>query len=227
VDEIADWYDVLKQQMAKAEERFAAEVEGATMTVMRDEGLHRHLTFRFPRASWKWCEIVTWPGVLTLRGGLGCWSFTRVEDMLGFFRPMGQHDRIDPVRWGDTLVPGSGSEVKVYDADRARAYVRQAVAEAVKKHGHISAEDAEEWLFSDYAFAEFDTEANLMRTLGRFEGRIDGNRPLGDSLEEFMASEFHFPVQDWDLYRYSDWFLLSCVALRWAVNQYAALVPAR
>ncbi len=51
--------------------------------------------------------------------------------------------------------------------------------------------------------------------------------PLGDSLEEFTASEFHFPVRDWDLCRYRDWFLLSCVVLPWIVEQYdAALVPA-
>ncbi|AEM82323.1 hypothetical protein Strvi_2607 [Streptomyces violaceusniger Tu 4113] len=64
-------------------------------------------------------------------------------------------------------------------------------------------------------WAEFDTEAALMRTLGRFEDRVDADRPLGDSLEEFTASEFHFPVRDWDLYRYNDWFLLSCVVLPW------------
>ncbi|WP_157877326.1 hypothetical protein [Streptomyces odonnellii] len=50
---------------------------------------------------------------------------------------------------------------------------------------------------------------------------------MGDSLEEFTASEFHFPVRDWDLCRYRDWFLLSCVVLPWIVEQYdAALVPA-
>ncbi|WP_326757453.1 hypothetical protein OHB35_00935 [Streptomyces phaeochromogenes] len=66
-----------------------------------------------------------------------------------------------------------------------------------------------------------------MRTLGRFEGGVDAGRPLGDSLEEFTASEFHFPVRDWDLCRYSDWFLLSCVVLPWIVEQHdAALVPA-
>jgi hypothetical protein len=41
-------------------------------------------------------RTVTWPGMLTLRGGLGCWSFTRVEDMLDFFRPTPHQERIDP-----------------------------------------------------------------------------------------------------------------------------------
>ncbi|MFJ5588338.1 hypothetical protein ACIQCG_01145 [Streptomyces noursei] len=222
-----DPYDELRQQMTKAEARFASEVDGATMTVVRDDGVHRHLSFQFPKASWQQCEVVTWPGVLTLRGGLGCWSFSHVEDMFEFFRPNRKVARVDPAYWGQKLVPGSGSEVKGYSADRARAYVRQAVAEAVERHEHIRGEDAEEWLWSEFAWADFDTEAALMRTLGRFEGRVEVDRPVGDSLEEFTASEFHFPVRDWDLYRYSDWFLLSCVVLPWGVEQYdALLVPA-
>ncbi|PZS20279.1 MAG: hypothetical protein DLM60_08985 [Pseudonocardiales bacterium] len=37
--------------MTEAEERFASEVEGATMTMLKDDGVYRHLTFRFPKAS--------------------------------------------------------------------------------------------------------------------------------------------------------------------------------
>jgi hypothetical protein len=32
------------------------------MTVLKDEGVYRHLSLRFPRASREWCEVVTWPG---------------------------------------------------------------------------------------------------------------------------------------------------------------------
>lgn len=38
-------------------------------------------------------------------------------------------------------------------------------------------------------------------------------------LEQFTVSEFHFPVRDWDLCRYSDWALLSCAVLPWIVEQ--------
>ncbi|MFF8387769.1 hypothetical protein ACF053_29585 [Streptomyces kanasensis] len=221
-----DPYDELQRQMAAAQERFASEVEGATMTVVKDDGVHRHLYFKFPRASWDWCEVVTWPGMLTLRGGLGCWSFTRVTDMFDLLRPSPGTKRIDPVYWAGTLVPGSGSEVKEYDADRARTYVRQAVADAIEAHTHITAEYAEDWLFSDWCGADFGTEAALMRTLGRFEARVDADRPTSSFLSGATHEEFVFPVHDWDLYRYSHWFLLSCVVLPWAVEQYdAALVP--
>ncbi|MFE2529436.1 hypothetical protein ACFXEL_35015 [Streptomyces sp. NPDC059382] len=219
-----DPYEDLKRQTSEAKERFASEVEGATMTVVKDDGVHRHLSFRFPKASWGWCEVVTWPGMLTLRGGLGCWSFTRVDDMLDFFRPGPNSERINPTYWAETLAHGLGSEATEYDADRALAYVRQAVAAAVQAHTHITAQDAEDWLFSDWCDADFSTEADLMRTLGRFEARVDADRPPGGTPEEYAASEFVFPVGDWDLHRYSDWYLLSCAVLPWAVEQYDAVV---
>ncbi|GAA1933692.1 hypothetical protein [Streptantibioticus ferralitis] len=64
--------------------------------------------------------------------------------------------------------------------------------------------------------AGLSTEAGLRAALGRFEGSCQD-----------IHEGFRFPVEEWDLHRYSDWFLLSCVVLPWAVESYdAALVPA-
>jgi hypothetical protein len=48
---VTDPYDELKQHLSEAKERFAADREGATMTVLKDDGIYRHLTFAFPKAS--------------------------------------------------------------------------------------------------------------------------------------------------------------------------------
>ncbi|MFJ9023092.1 hypothetical protein ACIRPU_24470 [Streptomyces sp. NPDC102259] len=48
---VTDPYDELKQHLSEAEERFAADREGATMTVLKNDGIYRHLTFTFPKAS--------------------------------------------------------------------------------------------------------------------------------------------------------------------------------
>lgn len=37
---------------------------------------------------------------------------------------------------------------------------------------------------------------------------------------------FYFRPEEEDLHRYSNWFLLSCVVLRWAVGQYDAALAA-
>ncbi|MER7878451.1 hypothetical protein ABTY63_33770 [Streptomyces solisilvae] len=75
------------------------------------------------------------------------------------------------------------------------------MAEAVETHGHIRAEDAEDWMFSDLSDAEFDAEAALIHTLGLVRGPTRCRAARGGSVEEFAASEFRFPVQHWDLYR--------------------------
>ncbi|MEV4441320.1 hypothetical protein AB0K09_20310 [Streptomyces sp. NPDC049577] len=207
-----DPYTELKRQMSEAKERFASDVEGATMTVVKDDGVHRHLSFRFPKASWEWCEVVTWPGMLVLRGGLGCWSFTRVEDMFGFFRPTPHRERIDPVYWAGKLVPGSGSEAKEYNAKRAASYIRNTVVDAIVEYPSLS-EDVENDLFPAWGGPDLSTEAGLRAALGRFEGAYQD-----------IHKGFRFPVEDWDLHRYSDWFLLSCLVLPWAVEQYDAVL---
>jgi len=49
VDEF-DPYEELRKQKAEAEERFASECEGAVMTVLKDDGVYRHLS-RFKSCS--------------------------------------------------------------------------------------------------------------------------------------------------------------------------------
>ena len=57
------------------------------LTVVRDDGVYRHLRCRQPGTSmWGW-DIITWPGYLTITGELDEWVFTRELDMLrDFFR---------------------------------------------------------------------------------------------------------------------------------------------
>lgn len=210
---VNDPYDELMEHLREARERFATDAEGATMTVLKDDGLYRHLRFDFPRASWRWCEVVTWPHMVVLRGDLGCWSFSRVEDMFGFFRePSEDVARIDPVHCAEKLVPGGSDSARVYDAGRAAAYVVQTVADAERPG---LSHDVEEVFFGD---ADLSTENGLREAVARFDERFP---------HYAIDENFRFPVETWDLRRYSPWFLLSCVVLPWAIGQYdTALVPA-
>ncbi|MGW5563581.1 hypothetical protein ACWEWD_09195 [Streptomyces tendae] len=45
-----DPYEELRKQKAEAEERFASESESAVMTVLKDDGVYRHLS-RFKSCS--------------------------------------------------------------------------------------------------------------------------------------------------------------------------------
>ncbi|MDJ0346694.1 hypothetical protein QMK19_34520 [Streptomyces sp. H10-C2] len=97
-----DPYAEMTAALTRAQERFAADVDGAKMAVLMDNGLYRHLRFDFPRASWQQCEIVTWPGTLVIHGGTGHWAFSRQDDMFSLFRP-------SPPRRGSTRSTGPSS----------------------------------------------------------------------------------------------------------------------
>lgn len=211
---VNDPYDELMQHLREAKERFAADVRDASMTVLKDDGIYRHLTFTFPRASWSWCEVVTWPHMLVLRGNLGCWSFSRVEDMFTFFREPEDVGRMDPAFWAEKLVPGSSNSAKSYDAERAAAYIVQTMEENAAQHPDLS-RDAQDVFFTD---TDLGTENGLREAVARFDERFP---------EYAIDKGFRFPVEQWDLTRYSPWFLLACVVLPWAIGQYdTALVPA-
>lgn len=77
--------------------------QGHTMTVERDDGLHRHLRFRALGTGVYWFDIVTWPGVLTINGDCGTYVFSRLEDMFEFFRQPNGKARINPSYWAEKL----------------------------------------------------------------------------------------------------------------------------
>lgn len=76
---------MMTKRQAEMTKRFKADVKNHVMTVAHDDGLYRHLEFRGKRFT-HWFDIVTWPGVLMIRGDYGTFAFSRVEDMMAFFR---------------------------------------------------------------------------------------------------------------------------------------------
>jgi hypothetical protein len=66
-------------------ERFKADVQGHTVTVLRDDGLYRHL--RCSDGTYHMAfDVVTWPGYLCYAGDMGSYVFSRLPDMFEFFR---------------------------------------------------------------------------------------------------------------------------------------------
>ncbi len=65
---------------------FVGDTRSHKMRVIMDNGLYRHLLFRNPESSSYWFQIVTWPGFLAISGDMGEFMFSRLDDMLEFFR---------------------------------------------------------------------------------------------------------------------------------------------
>ncbi|MEV0382306.1 hypothetical protein [Nonomuraea sp. NPDC050643] len=116
-------------------EAFARDTAGHEMTVLLDQGLHRHLRFQKPKSGNCWFEIVTWPGSLAIRGDIdGGYIFTRTTDMFEFFRRSGHNDTINPGYWAEKT-EGGRDGCRSYSADR----FRQRVAEYFDAHAEDDA----------------------------------------------------------------------------------------
>ena len=71
--------------------QFERQVANHQLTIIRDEGTYRHLSFKGPDTTNQYFDIVTWPGTLCYNGDMGTYVFSRLTDMFEFFR--GGHDK--------------------------------------------------------------------------------------------------------------------------------------
>ncbi|QDF15467.1 hypothetical protein SEA_MOLLYMUR_107 [Gordonia phage Mollymur] len=172
------------------------------MTVLRHDGLYRHIRFAKPGTGiWRF-DLITWPGHLVVTGDIEDFHFSRVEDMFQFFR--GRVGRINPGYWREKL--RGPVQVRGYSPDAAR----REVVERFLQQRHGLDEAAPVWREIRYEILEDDyvmgDEVLFRQAVGQFR------------YEDF---EFH-DVWEWDLREYDFHYLLSLHAIVWGINQYYA-----
>jgi len=86
-------------------EVFLGDISKHRMKIPLDQGIYRHLRFAQPENSNLWFDLVTWPGVLTIHGDMGTWTFSRVQDMFTFFRS--EKLKINASYWAEKLQHGT------------------------------------------------------------------------------------------------------------------------
>lgn len=67
-------------------ERFQRDVAEHAVSVLRDDGLYRHLRCRRGDSYTYGFDVITWPGYLCYTGDMGSFVFARIPDMFEFFR---------------------------------------------------------------------------------------------------------------------------------------------
>lgn len=111
-------------------ESFLQDIEHHEMKILHESGLYRHLRFKESKSSNMWFDLVTWPGIMTIHGDMGTWTFSRLEDMFTFFRS-GSDLKINPSYWAEKLQHGnfSGREGgKVWDEESFKEDLGEQVA---------------------------------------------------------------------------------------------------
>lgn len=184
------------------EASFLKDVAEHRMEVLRDDGLYRHLRFSNPKS---WCmgfDVTTWPGMLCFSGDMGCYVFSRIPDMLAFFRhPVAGANRlsINPGYWSEKVqAVDHCSPVEVYSAEKFKARIK-------------------EWM-KDCEWPRQSRAEAAREVLLRAE---DGEHAAMSAALEFEHDGHRFDCfYECNVKEYSYRFLWCCYALAWAVRQY-------
>jgi hypothetical protein len=181
---------------------FLRDVAEHEMTILRDDGLYRHIRFAHPKSLNCGFEITTWPGFLAFSGDMGCYVFSRVPDMFKFFRR-------------DTFVLGSGLHVNPgYWGEKL---------EAIDRHGGLKSYSAE--LFKSMITRWLDDAGASEDIRGAVEEEILTH---ADDEHEAMQAVYYFNhfgftfdnFYEVEVREYTYRFLWCCFAVAWAVTKY-------
>ncbi len=195
------------------EERFLKDVAQHEMTVVRENGVSRHLRFQKPGTYCMHFDLITWPGYLCYTGDMGTYVFRRLEDMFEFFRTDRPHMRdgktlgINPSYWGEKLeaVDRHGG-YREWNKDKFEARIREYFAQWLADNEPDRPEEIKE---------QFEDEI--------IGGIDDGGKESAYTVAQRFEVDGMFPFQDWwevDTEEYTYRFLWCCYALAWGVKKY-------
>lgn len=187
----------------EAHSTFVRDTENHKMTVIRAEGVNRHLRFRQPGCSSYWFDIITWPGVLCINGDMGTYVFARIEDMFEFFKVESERYPINPGYWGEKILARPNHEgITEFDEDEFAKVLKQIIAES-----------------------EYDVESALDALESDVLSQVSYGTPRDDAFA--LAADFEFegeyPFSDiWEYRceRFTFHYLWNCFAIQYAIRKF-------
>jgi hypothetical protein len=202
------------------EESFLKDVANHSMTVLLDQGVYRHLSFSNNGSFNQKFDIVTWPGFLAYSGDMGCFVFSRLNDMFGFFR--NDKDKkelqINPSYWGEKLQSvdrdGYHPGYKEYSPEKFKERVDEQVEEWIEENelNETQKDALRESIKEDVLYYADDGEYEALEVLRDFCLEMDG-----DFCFEFSDT------WEWDLKDYTYRYIWCLYALVWSIEKYDAL----
>lgn len=189
-------------------ERFQETIGQHQLTIIHDDGLHRHLRCARPQSSDRYFNITTWPGFLCISGDMGCYVFQRIEDMFAFFRndEMG----INPGYWAEKLQAGPSiapDEIsKEWVEDKFRLEIKEWFDDAT-----------EDWSEEDKAEAWEEVESEVLSEADNEWRAINAAMEFRFNDEELFQDFWEVDCKRWKTH-----YLWCCYAIVWAIQQYDA-----
>lgn len=209
--------------MSVTEQSFLKDVSGHQMHILRDDGVYRHIRFKRPDSGCMHFDLVTYPGYLVYSGDMGCFVFSRLNDMFEFFR-MGKDDWNYNRKGGLSINLGYWSEkLKAVDGQRSGGSAKEFNQEKFTK---AICDIRLEWIRSGRLEDPDDRrdlwEAVRERVLDRIEeGEQVAHMAANEFFERYADEAFQFEdLWDYDFTEYTYRFVWCSYALAWGVKFY-------
>ena len=184
--------------MSDVKSFFDKDIAEHKLTVIKEDGVYRHIRCQKPGTWICGFDVITWPGYLAYAGDMGEFMFKRLNDMFNFFRG----DRIDLRYCAEKCLAGKCRE---FDVDTFRA----GIIDCAK--GHLGLEEDE------------DLPEECMEEL--FEVLHAGDEwECVTAARDFRSNKLR--LDDWYEHShkiYTFRFEWCCYALQWAVKEYDEL----
>ncbi|TMN38823.1 hypothetical protein CWC03_10775 [Pseudoalteromonas sp. S2755] len=180
-------------------EKFLKDVKQHRVTVIKDDGMYRHLLVREPGTVCQSFNIVTSPGILFYYGDMGSFTFSRVQDMFEFFRD--SKLRINAHYWSEKLVSvDRHGGYKAFSFDKFKTNVLD----------YCETEAQKEWIRSELNSIEEDEFGAV-----EFYRSFKSDNEYGIDLSDFWECDNN---------EYTPRYLWCCYAVVWTIQQYDLLL---
>lgn len=193
--------------MSFAEDYFNRDIAKHEMTIIRDDGVNRHIRFQQPGTMCMHFDLITWAGYLCFTGDMGTYVFRRLHDMFEFFRKGEKREpyQISFSYWAEKLEAEDRSDgTRKFSADLFRS--------AVKDYFD---QDTDDW--------DDERKTDLWKQITDevlCEAYDNGQFEAFSALHNFEHKGFEFVHWENTCEEYSHRFLWCCHALEWGIDVY-------
>ena len=205
------------------EERFLKDAGGHAMTVIRDDGLHRHLAFRKPSPAGReyWFQLITYPGELVITGDMGTYVFRRLEDMFEFFRADREYNEkrgrklgINLSYWAEKVQAMPRHGVKEFDENRFNSVIRERLVNWMRDNRDRTSKEERRDLWDavhDEVFSVDGDSGGHRKQIAAHDFVHTVRKGLRFGFQDLWESNFE---------RYTFHFVWVCYAIAWGIKTY-------
>lgn len=217
---------------ACTEDRFLKDVSGHVMTIVRDDGVNRHVRFRRTDSSSYWFDLITWPGTLCIDGDMGTYVFRRLHDMFEFFR-IGRGDwnynrngglSINPGYWSEKLQAPDPRDAEEFSPEKFKQHVKERFDAWVEEFKPDDEYDPDEEK-REFAARKDDLWDQIEEDI-LYYAECDDEREAYEAARQFEPNDpevrrFDFEdAWEWRCREFKFHFIWCCYAIAWGVDAY-------